>query len=631
MGSNNDVATAQLFVDEFNRDYEVKHLAFEEQFWGTKMDLSSTDDLVFSAENLSQTKKEMEDLLSDFQTVEKARALKNTLPEAAPKDLVDCLDIIIRTCSCYSTSPDIKEVREATSRLESELELKRNRMESGYVDADGNFQKASSVGLRNMMQTNSDEALRKAAYEGLRCIGPFVCGNGFVEIIKLRNKLAKSLGFEDYYDYKVTNAEGMSKKKLFEIMDGLEEGTRSIMVASLKELEKRHGADALKPWNTSFKLAGSIVEKMDPYFPFSKAPERYVQSYSRMGIAYEGSTMNLDLLERENKYSNGFCHWPRVAWTKPDGSWQPSTANFTSLANPKAVGSGLRALTTLMHEAGHAAHFANIKQPSPLFGQERAPFSAALAEGQSMFLDSLVGDAAWRAKYARDIDGKPIPFEIIEEEIRSTHPFAVRQLRSMISVPYFEKALYELPDDEVTPERIQTLADEVEKKIQGGLGPRPLLSVPHIISDEASCYYHAYVLAEMSVHQNRAFFMKRDGYIVDNPKIGPTMASSYWKYGNSRTFLELVKELTGKELSGDAWVAELQQDVEELVASEKKDYEKSIQEYSESTTSANPDLNMVVRFVDGDRLISDSSKSPNGVLGACNEFEAFVKERMAEE
>jgi hypothetical protein len=239
---------------------------------------------------------------------------------------------------------------------------------------------------------------------------------------------------------------------------------------------------------TSFDL-------QDPYFPFSKAPERYVQSYAKMGIRYEGSTMNLDLLERENKYSNGFCHWPQVAWTKPDGSWQPSTANFTSLADPKAVGSGLRALTTLMHEAGHAAHFANIKQPSPLFGQERAPFSAALAEGQSMFLDSLVGDAAWRAKYARDKGGKPIPFEIIEEEIRSTHPFAVRQLRSMIAVPYFEKALYELPDNEVIPERIQSLADEVEKKIQGGLGPRPLLSVPHIISDEASCYYHAYVVS----------------------------------------------------------------------------------------------------------------------------------------
>jgi oligoendopeptidase F len=335
--------------------------------------------------------------------------------------------------------------------------------------------------------------------------------------------------------------------------------------------------------------------------------------------------MNLDLLERENKYSNGFCHWPKVAWTKPDGSWQPSEANFTSLADPKAVGSGLRALTTLMHEAGHAAHFANIKQPSPLFGQERAPFSAALAEGQSMFLDALVQDSAWRAKYALNVNDEPIPFDIIEEEIRSTYPFSVRGLRAMLSVPYFEKALYELPDEEITAERIQTLADEVEIRIQGGLGPRPLLSVPHIISDEASCYYHAYVLAEMCVHQTRAFFMERDGFIVDNPSVGPTLSKAYWEHGNLRPFLDLVKDLTGKELSGEAWVAELSQTVDERVASEKKDYEAAI---AEAKVHGEPDLNMTVRFVDGDKLISDSSNG-NGVLGACRQFEAYVQERIS--
>jgi hypothetical protein len=104
--------------------------------------------------------------------------------------------------------------------------------------------------------------VRKSAYEGLRTIGPFVCDNGFVEIVKLRNKLARALGYVDYYDYKVTIAEGMSKDKLFEILDGLEHGTRPIMEASLRELENRHGAPALEPWNTSFMLAGSVMEKM---------------------------------------------------------------------------------------------------------------------------------------------------------------------------------------------------------------------------------------------------------------------------------------------------------------------------------------------------------------------------------
>jgi hypothetical protein len=41
----------------------------------------------------------------------------------------------------------------------------------------------------------------------------------------------------------------------------------------------------------------------------------------------------------------------------------------------------------------------------------------------------------------------------------------------------------------------------IELDIQGGLSPRPMMSVPHILADESSCYYHGYVLAEMSVHQ----------------------------------------------------------------------------------------------------------------------------------
>ena len=244
-------------------------------------------------------------------------------------------------------------------------------------------------------------------------------------------------------------------------------------------------------------LRAMILFKQDPYFPFSKSVENYMRSYSAMRISYCGATMTLDLLDRKNKYSNGFCHWPKPAWIKPDGTFVPSQTNFTSLADPTAVGSGLTALNTLMHEAGHAAHFANIKQPSPLFSQERAPTSVAYAENQSMFLDSLVGDSSWRAKYAKDLDGNSIPFEIIEEEIRSTHPFKVFQLRAMLSVSYFEKALYELPDHELTTENVQKLADEIELKIQGGLSARPLLSVPHLVSDEASCYYQGYTVSKI--------------------------------------------------------------------------------------------------------------------------------------
>ena len=76
-----------------------------------------------------------------------------------------------------------------------------------------------------------------------------------------------------------------------------------------------------------------------------------------------------------------------------------------------------------------------------------------------------------------------------------------------MAVPYFEKRFYELPESEMTPERIGQLADEVETAILGGPSTRPLLSVPHILSDESAAYYHGYVLAEMSVQQTRYFIV----------------------------------------------------------------------------------------------------------------------------
>jgi hypothetical protein len=241
MTESTAIAEAKAFVDKFNADYEAKHERFEDQFWGTKMALR---DPKFSAENLSQAKKEKEDLLSDFETLEKAKHLRQSLDGASSAaDLKKCLDIIVRTCSCYTTSPEIREVRELTSQKESQLEMARNRMKLGYTKPgdEETFVEMSSVGLRNLMSTNSDDATRKAAYEGLRTIGRF----------------------EDYYDYKVTNAEGMSKKKLFEILDGLEAGTRPIMEMSLKELMRRHGSTASDPWNTTYMLAGSVMEKME--------------------------------------------------------------------------------------------------------------------------------------------------------------------------------------------------------------------------------------------------------------------------------------------------------------------------------------------------------------------------------
>jgi len=427
----------------------------------------------------------------------------------------------------------------------------------------------------------------------------------------------------------VTQAEGFGKADLFKILDTLEQGTRPLMVAARDRLAAEKGATALEPWNSAYMMAGSITAKLDPYFPFEKAIEQWGRSFAALGISYEGASMSLDLLDRKGKYSNGFCHWPQPAWLRADGTWQPTVTHFTSLADPSAIGSGHTALTTLMHEAGHAAHFANIRQRSPLFSQERAPTSVAYAELQSMFLDSLVGDAAWRCKYAISREGAALPFALHEEDVRAKHPYEVLTLRGMLAVPYFEKALYEMDELDLSATSVLALADRIEHKIQGGLGGRPLLSVPHLLSDEASCYYHGYVLAEMAVHQTRAFLTKRDGTLVDNPKVGPTLRDAYWRPGNSEPFLGLVATLTGEPLSGDAWVAMLEQDVEQLLAEERSAYDAATKAKAATTACTSVDLDMRIKIVDGDAVIADTEAQGGNFLETCAKFEEFVRARKA--
>jgi Zn-dependent oligopeptidase len=332
--------------------------------------------------------------------------------------------------------------------------------------------------------------------------------------------------------------------------------------------------------------------------------------------------MTLDLCDRPGKYSNGFCHWPQPAWISKSKGWVPSHANFTSLATPSAVGSGYTALVTLMHEGGHAAHFANVAQASPLFSQERAPTSVAYAENQSMFLDSLVRDSAWLARYALDRQGNVIPWDLIQRNIEATHAYQVLALRAMLAVPYFEKSLYELPEDQVTCQNILALAARVELDIQGGPSSRPLLSVPHILADESAAYYHGYVLADMSVYQTRAHFLEKYGFIVDNSQVGRDLERYYWQPGNSEQFLDLVSALTGKQLGPDAWIDHLEKSVENLVREERSAYLKALETGPKIKPGDPVDLSMQVKFVHGDERIADSKLE--GLQNACQVYKQWV-------
>jgi len=111
-------------------------------------------------------------------------------------------------------------------------------MKLGYVDPEsGEFVEASSVQLSTKMSVGESAALRKACYEGTRTIGPCIAEE-LISVIKLRNKLAKLVGFQDFYDMTVLMAEGFGKDSLFTILEDLEKCTKELSVEARKHLVK---------------------------------------------------------------------------------------------------------------------------------------------------------------------------------------------------------------------------------------------------------------------------------------------------------------------------------------------------------------------------------------------------------
>lgn len=54
----------------------------------------------------------------------------------------------------------------------------------------------------------------------------------------------------------MTAAEGFGKRRLFEILDGLEAQTAPLMREARERLAKEKGAAALEPYNMSYFMAG---------------------------------------------------------------------------------------------------------------------------------------------------------------------------------------------------------------------------------------------------------------------------------------------------------------------------------------------------------------------------------------
>jgi len=612
-----DILNPQQYFEQLNQDYLALHRCKEDLFWSTYMGTSKAHDEFAQAESTLQV------FISDPNRIQAIRSQINILNGAANIDAALLKGLQGWLAFFEANAIESKEGREKMAALiQSESTLFANRQ--NYImhcdDENGQSQPASLGVLSTNIRTSDKELVRQSAHRGLLDLEQWVLSNGYIELVKQRNDFARQQGFRNYFDYKINKTEQMTPEQLFVILDDFEEKTRERNLASIATLAEEKGQSSVAGHNFSYMYSGDAARQLDPYVSFSKSLRRWIESFGRLSIDYSQADLTLDLLDREGKYQNGFCHGPIPSFYQGE-AWQAGKINFTSNAKPDQVGSGFDGINTLFHEGGHAAHFANVKLNSPCFSQEFAPTSMAYAETQSMFCDSLLTDGDWLKQYAYDAQGNVIPDAIIKAYIEAKQPFKAYEERSILVVPYFEWAVYSCDDEQLTPEYLTQLARVTEQRILGlACSPRPLLAIPHLLSQEASCSYQGYLLAHMAVYQTRGYFTEKFGYLTDNPEIGPLLAEHYWKPGNSISHDATLRSLTGEGFSATYLAQTCNKTTEQAWENEQVKIAAAL-----SREQAEPAaLNAKISIVDGDLLIADNSDSDETL---CNKFESYITER----
>jgi hypothetical protein len=614
---------ARDYFDYLNRAYLAVHKTKEELFWTTYM--ATSDD----HEGFARAESAYKEFIADPAKLADTRehlGLLRAEPASPERDAL--LHGLTGWLAVFEAniidSPEgrtrLREIVDAETRL---FELKRGH-EPRHLNEQGESEVASLPMLATNLATNRVEARRRSSFDALRGIEQWVLDHGFLELVALRNRFARALGYDNYFELKVQKTERLETAALLRILDDFVKRTDAANARALAELRRQHGEDATAPWNLRFFASGDVIRRLDPYMPFGLALRRWIHSFRRLGIQFRGATMQLDLLERPGKHQNGFCHGPVPSWVAEDGQWVPAAINFTAEAKPDQVGSGLRAIDTLFHEGGHAAHFANVVQNSPCFSQEYAPTSMAYAETQSMFCDSLVSDADWLMRYATTADGRAIPPALILERIASSQPMRAFEARSIAVVPYFESALYQLSDDALTRDAVLRLARETERRVLGVESPRPLLAIPHLLNQESAASYQGYLLALMAVSQTRAHFLGELGYLTDNPAIGPALAAHYWEPGNSVDHNSMLRSLTGDGFSARPLADDCNDSADDACARAEETMRAAAARQYPDRVPAN--LSADIRIVHGNDVLADSRE---GEEAMCDRFEAWVRAHYA--
>ena len=405
--------------------------------------------------------------------------------------------------------------------------------------------------IKEILKTETDSGERKQAWLASKQVGAVVAAD-IIQLVRLRNRAARKVGFDNYHTLSLTTAE-QNVKELDRTFDELYELTNEPFAELKADLDgilaDMYGTAVteLAPWHYHdpfFQESPLVYElDLDAYYKDKDVRELAAGFYAGIGLGVESVFENSDLYEREGKNPHAFC---------TDIDRQGDVRILCNLKNNEGW------METILHELGHAVYdkYHNPEVPYLL----RRPTHIFTTEAVAMFFGRLSRNAAWMQQMMGLYDEQRGKIEKV-----SGRYGRLKQLifaRWAMVMYNFEKQLYANPDQDLNSlwwEMVEKY--QFVKKPKGRIEPDWASKIHFTV---APCYYHNYMLGELLASQlhhhivGDVLKLESDAEVayVDQNKVGDYLRKKVFEPGALYRWDNMIEQATGERLTPKYFIAQ---------------------------------------------------------------------------
>lgn len=398
--------------------------------------------------------------------------------------------------------------------------------------------------LRNILSGERDQAKRRAAWEALKQVGNKVAPM-VIDLAKLRNQIARTLGYENYYLMMLTTDE-QDPGEVLKVFDELAQQTEAPFLSMKRTLDAERARlfgiapQSLRPWHYE-----------DPFFQEAPAVRgvdldllvkgKDVQSvarsfYSGIALPADDILQRSDLLPRAGKYQHAYA---------VDIDRLGDVRTMCSLSD------NIYWLGTILHELGHCVYSKNIDRSLPFLLRNES--HAFVTEAIAQLLEPQAQNAEWL--------GVMIGLGRYDPEAIRKAGEAEQRMGGLVFSRWsqvmmrFERALYDNPDQD-----LNTLWWDLVEKYQGLTRPEGRNEpdwAAKIHLAQYPCYYHNYMLGRLAASQilnalNRNVRQREQTVefsFAGQPAVGSYLKTKIFAPGMRLHWNDLLREATGEGLT----------------------------------------------------------------------------------